>query len=111
MRVPRHENQTDEPRDRAVAVLSAGVLASTPAQATAQDGVDRRWCHRSRGRHQPFKYRYVITYNTNLMTYDTLIRAAPTTTAGRPGHRMGGIRRRPTWTHHPREVTWSDGEP
>lgn len=100
----------------AALALSAGVLASTPAQATAQDGVDRLLVATDQevDTFNPFKYRYVITYNTNLMTYDTLIRAGADDYEPVPGLATewaasdDGL----TWTFTIREgVTWSDGEP
>ena len=100
----------------AALALSAGILAATSTQAAAQDETDRLLIATDQevDTFNPFKSRYVITYNTNLMTYDTLIRIGADDYEPVPGlateweESADGL----TWTFQIREgVTWSDGEP
>lgn len=101
-----------------VLALSAGILTATSTQAAAQDedDVDRLLVATDQevDTFNPFKSRYVITYNTNMMTYDTLIRTGADDYQPVPGlateweESADGL----TWTFTIREgVTWSDGEP
>ncbi|GAB3662086.1 ABC transporter substrate-binding protein [Glycomyces tarimensis] len=101
----------------AALALSAGVLAATSTQAVAQDeDTDSLLVATDQevDTFNPFKARYVITYNTNMMTYDTLIRTGADDYEPVPGlateweESADGL----TWTFTIREgVEWSDGEP
>lgn len=98
--------------------LAAGILTATSTQAVAQDGsdVDRLLIATDQevDTFNPFKARYVVTYETNLMTYDTLVRTGADDYQPVPGlatdwqESDDGL----TWTFEIREgVEWSDGEP
>jgi peptide/nickel transport system substrate-binding protein len=98
--------------------LSAGLLTavSTPAAAQDEDDVDRLLIATDQevDTFNPFKARYVITYETNLMTYDTLVRTGAENYEPVPGLATEWVESDDglTWTFTIREgVEWSDGEP
>ncbi|WP_168801799.1 ABC transporter substrate-binding protein [Glycomyces buryatensis] len=101
----------------ATLALSAALVAAAPSGAAAQDedtDTIRIATDQEVDTWNPFKARYVITYNTNLMTYDTLIRIGADGYEPVPGlatewtESDDGL----TWTFTIREgATWSDGEP
>lgn len=102
----------------AALALAAGILTATSTQAAAQDEgeIDRLLVATDQevDTFNPFKARYVVTYNANLMTYDTLIRTGADDYEPVPGlateweESDDGL----TWTFTIREgVEWSDGEP
>ncbi|QSB04915.1 ABC transporter substrate-binding protein [Natronoglycomyces albus] len=103
----------------AAAVMTASILATTATQAAAEaDNDDKNSLLVAAGQEvdtfNPFKSRFIITYNTNLMTYDTLVRASAVDYEPEPGlatdwdESDDGL----TWTFSIREgVEWSDGEP
>ncbi|GAB3228254.1 ABC transporter substrate-binding protein [Glycomyces halotolerans] len=101
----------------AALTLAAGAVAGTATSAAAQDDeVDRLLVATEQevDTFNPFKSRYIITYNTNMMTYDTLVRTGYENYEPTPGlatewdESPDGL----TWTFTTREgVRWSDGEP
>lgn len=101
----------------AALTLSAGALAAAaPSAAAQEDDTDTLLIATGQevDTFNPFKSRNTITYNTNLMTYDTLIRTGADDYSPQPGlasewsESEDGL----TWTFTIREdVTWSDGEP
>ncbi len=100
----------------AALTLSAGALAvAAPSAAAQEDDVDRLLIATNQevDTFNPFKSRYTLTYNTNMMSYDTLVRAGAEDYAPEAGlatewvESNGGL----TWTFTIREgVKWSDGE-
>lgn len=100
----------------AALALSAGALA-VAAPATAQeDATDslRIATNQEVDTFNPFKRRFSITYETSMMTYETLVRMSAESYEPVPGlataweESADGL----TWTFQIREgATWSDGEP
>ncbi|GAA2135230.1 peptide ABC transporter substrate-binding protein [Glycomyces algeriensis] len=101
----------------AALALSAGALAVAAPGATAQeDDTDslRIATNQEVDTFNPFKRRFVITYETSMMTYETLVRMSAENYEPVPGlateweESPDGL----TWTFQIREgATWSDGEP
>ncbi|WP_199035170.1 ABC transporter substrate-binding protein [Glycomyces salinus] len=100
----------------AALAVAAGALAGTASGAAAQDDVDRLLIATDQevDTFNPFKSRYIITYNTNTMTYESLIRPSAESYEPEPGlateweESGDGL----TWTFQIREgAEWSDGEP
>ncbi|MCD0446853.1 ABC transporter substrate-binding protein [Glycomyces sp. A-F 0318] len=97
--------------------LSAGALAvAAPGAAAQEDEVDTLLIATDQevDTFNPFKRRFVITYNTSIMTYETLTRMGADDYEPEPGlateweESEDGL----TWTFTIREgVEWSDGEP
>ena len=88
---------------------------AAPSAAAQEDDVDRLLIATNQevDTFNPFKSRYTLTYNTNMMSYDTLVRAGAEDYAPEAGlatewvESNGGL----TWTFTIREgVKWSDGE-
>jgi peptide/nickel transport system substrate-binding protein len=100
----------------AVLLLSAGTLAvAAPGAAAQEEETDSLLIATSQevDTFNPFKRRFVITYNTSMMTYETLVRMG-TDYEPVPGlateweESEDGL----TWTFTIREgAKWSDGEP
>jgi peptide/nickel transport system substrate-binding protein len=101
----------------AALALSAGTLAvAAPGAAAQEDETDSLVIATSQevDTFNPFKSRYTLTYNTNMMTYDTLVRAGADDYSPVPGlatewsESDDGL----TWTFTIRDdAVWSDGEP
>ena len=101
----------------AALALSAGAFAVAAPGATAQeDDTDslRIATNQEVDTFNPFKRRFVITYETSMMTYETLVRMSAENYEPVPGlateweESPDGL----TWTFKIREgATWSDGEP
>jgi peptide/nickel transport system substrate-binding protein len=101
----------------AALALSAGALAvAAPGAAAQEDETDSLLIATSQevDTFNPFKSRYTLTYNTNMMSYDTLVRAGADDYQPVPGlatdwtESADGLE----WTFTIRDdATWSDGEP
>lgn len=100
----------------AALMLSAGALAVTaPAAAQADDDKNTLLIATDQevDTFNPFKRRFVITYNTSIMTYETLVRMG-TDYEPVPGLATEWVESADglEWTFTIREgATWSDGEP
>lgn len=102
----------------AAMALGAGLLASVSTPAVAQDDDDETQtltvaANQEVDTFNPYKSRFVITYNANTMTYDTLTRAGEDDYEPQPGlatewqESSDGL----TWEFTIRDdVQWSDGE-
>jgi len=101
----------------AALALSAGALAvGAPGAAAQEDETDSLLIATSQevDTFNPFKSRYTLTYNTNMMTYDTLVRAGADDYAPVPGLATEWVESEDglQWTFTIRDdATWSDGEP
>ncbi|WP_158299701.1 ABC transporter substrate-binding protein [Glycomyces paridis] len=99
----------------AVLALTAGALAvAAPGAAAQEDDVDTLLIATNQevDTFNPFKRRNVITYETSMMTYDTLVKMG-TEYEPVPGLATEWVESEDglTWTFTIREgVTWSDGE-
>lgn len=107
-------------RQLAVAAVALAVPAAAiamPAQAAEEEDTSNSLLvavNQEVDTFNPFKSRFIITYNTNLLTYDTLIRTGADDYEPIPGlaeeweESEDGL----TWTFTIRDgVEWSDGEP
>jgi peptide/nickel transport system substrate-binding protein len=102
----------------AVALAVPAAAIAPAAQAADEDGADanslRVWVNQEVDTFNPFKSRFIITYNSRLMTYDSLIRTGADDYAPTPGLAEEWVESDDglTWTFTIREgVEWSDGEP
>lgn len=101
----------------AALTLSAGALAvAAPSAAAQENDVDSLMIATNQevDTFNPYKRRNVITYETSMMTYETLVRIGAESYEPSPGlatewsESEDGL----TWTFKIREgATWSDGEP
>jgi peptide/nickel transport system substrate-binding protein len=101
----------------AALILSAGALAvAAPGAAAQENDVDTLLIATNQevDTFNPFKRRFTITYETSMMTYETLARIGADDYEPEPGlatewsESEDGL----TWTFQIREgATWSDGEP